>query len=260
MPKRSRAKKPLHGSHVWPSVQSAERSIDNSQCPLFRLPGELRNRIYRLCLVEPNGLTVDIRRKPPTGRVKDYHNTDHEDVHAFADSKQWLVVPPKEPPLLGVCKLIRSEAFAVFYGENLFSIPLAPQRHSILFDSDVTSRLLRYFAKALGPAQVKALGSLRIGFPDRPWAWVAGRTYWATSRRNVNGTIIVTLEGYDGIRLEGQKTVYCPCELVQFANKGKPKGDRLISVLKRFCDDYFPKASGFTCKGCGLPTLDRGLV
>ncbi|KAK5127473.1 hypothetical protein LTR85_006812 [Meristemomyces frigidus] len=64
-----------------------------SQSPLLALPGELRNRIYRLALVEPRLVLLN--------RTK------------FV-----------EPALLVACHQIRHEAAPIFYGENDFRIPV----------------------------------------------------------------------------------------------------------------------------------------
>jgi hypothetical protein len=64
---------------------------DTSSSPLLELPGELRNRIYRLCLV----------------------SEDAEPIAVISTSFP-------EPPLLSTCKEIREEASAIFYGESQF--------------------------------------------------------------------------------------------------------------------------------------------
>lgn len=59
--------------------------------PLTRkLPAELRNRIYRLVLVQPYGIDVS--------RIR----------------------APNEPALLATCSQVREEALAVYYSENIF--------------------------------------------------------------------------------------------------------------------------------------------
>lgn len=63
------------------------------QSPLLKLPGELRNRIYRLALLEPQPIGLS-----PTNFV--------------------------EPSLLVACHQIRREAATISYGENTFRVPI----------------------------------------------------------------------------------------------------------------------------------------
>lgn len=91
-------------------VNARDTAADPSspkQSPLLKLPGELRNRIYRSALLEQPYVTV--------GRA------------AFV-----------EPGLLLVCHQIRREAAPIYYGENKFRIP-APN-----YDS---ATCLRWMAK-----------------------------------------------------------------------------------------------------------------
>ncbi|KAK4610044.1 hypothetical protein CLAFUW4_13682 [Fulvia fulva] len=66
-----------------------------TNCRLFKLPGEIRNRIYRLVLVDAVG---------------------DADGYIEYDTTGYSV-----PPLLKTCKAIRSENRAIFYYENQFT-------------------------------------------------------------------------------------------------------------------------------------------
>src|ERR1700761_7255173 len=77
----------------------------------FDLPGELRNRVYRHALHQPDGITID--------------------------SQNWL-----QPPMLLVCRQMREEAKSIFYKENDFSLhitglKLTPQKEHWLWKGKI---------------------------------------------------------------------------------------------------------------------------
>ncbi|KAK3704634.1 hypothetical protein LTR37_013733 [Vermiconidia calcicola] len=72
-------------------VEQGAGSTDLQQSPILRLPGEVRNTIYRLCLT--GSTPVDVER-PMLVRTA----------------------------LLRVCKQIRAEGEGIFYGENSFRV------------------------------------------------------------------------------------------------------------------------------------------
>jgi hypothetical protein len=73
--------------------RSQQESLPSSvaECPLFKLPPELRNMIYRYAMISHRRV-----------RITKSHG-----------------IP--EPGLLAACKLVRSEAFEIFYRENDFT-------------------------------------------------------------------------------------------------------------------------------------------
>ncbi|KAF2769771.1 hypothetical protein EJ03DRAFT_374270 [Teratosphaeria nubilosa] len=62
----------------------------NASCPLLNLPPELRNTIYELALLSAQPIEI-----PSNGRLS-------------------------APPLIQVCRQTRSEATAIYYGQNAF--------------------------------------------------------------------------------------------------------------------------------------------
>ena len=68
---------------------------DTPRCKFIELPAELRNRIYRLALLEPDAIKIN-------------------------DSST-----PQEPSLLSACRQIRQEAISIYYGENHFELQVA---------------------------------------------------------------------------------------------------------------------------------------
>jgi len=72
-----------------------DRTASGQTSPLLKLPGELRNRIYRLTLA--SGPDSEVR-------------IDEGDV--------------PEPNLLLTCHEIRAEAISIYYGKNLFRTPI----------------------------------------------------------------------------------------------------------------------------------------
>lgn len=93
---------------------------------LERLPGELRNRIYRYVLLRNGPFTVTA-----TGI--------------------------QEPPLLSVCKQIRQEGILIFYGENEIHVPFMDYDSSLFVKWTEKSRALaekynvpRRFARVRG--------------------------------------------------------------------------------------------------------------
>ncbi|KAK3653160.1 hypothetical protein LTR56_004696 [Elasticomyces elasticus] len=71
--------------------------------PLARLPGEMRNRIYRLVLISNSNIRIN-----HTG--------------------------PSHPPLLLTCRAIRAESFVIYWKENQFVVPIPN------YDSDLCIR------------------------------------------------------------------------------------------------------------------------
>lgn len=90
--------------------------------PLATLPGELRNRIWRLVVVKLNAINVSD------------------------------LTSPQEPALLATCHQARKEASGIYYAENTFLLAHDP------FALRIESSWLR----ALGPARARQLHDLRL--------------------------------------------------------------------------------------------------
>ncbi|KAK4545433.1 hypothetical protein LTR36_002783 [Oleoguttula mirabilis] len=88
---------------------------------LMSLPPELRLAIYELALVQPHPLSVSPLRRENEDAVYTNlrHNPRHNPRHL-----QSLEQRSGQPPLLRVCKQLRTEALSTFWGQNCFRIAL----------------------------------------------------------------------------------------------------------------------------------------
>lgn len=86
---RTRKKKHEKGAKVMKASQ-AQPPSSVAESPLFKLPPELRTMIYRFALIDDQEIAITESGGFP------------------------------EPELLSVCKTVRSEAYKVFYYENIF--------------------------------------------------------------------------------------------------------------------------------------------
>ncbi|KAM3422154.1 hypothetical protein BST61_g2524 [Cercospora zeina] len=91
-------------------TQMAEQAEEHSKTSFLDLPAELRNNIYRLCLVAPG--SVHIIANPETEEPR----IDAQTTFANTDSSLFA------PGLLRSCKQIKHEAISILYGENVFHI------------------------------------------------------------------------------------------------------------------------------------------
>jgi hypothetical protein len=78
-------------------------------CLLFRLPGELRNAIYRFALVELEALKITKHAKTP------------------------------QPGILQTCRQCRTEALAIYYQENVFAFGISHFDATVYIDWCQTS-------------------------------------------------------------------------------------------------------------------------
>lgn len=101
----------------------------NQRAPILKLPGELRNRIFRAVLIA----TEPIPMKHTTG--------------------------PREPTFLAVCKQIRHEALDIWYEENDFSYEETPGTFGIFN----ISRLGRWLHR-IGPERCAKLKKLVLTY------------------------------------------------------------------------------------------------
>lgn len=103
--------------------------LSQQQSPLCTLPGELRNRIYRLVLVQ-SSVILDVK----------------------------ILSTPTEPALLATCQRIRKEALNIFYSENTFHFDL-----SVGLDLEKDEELMHSgWLASLGKTRCGLLEDLRI--------------------------------------------------------------------------------------------------
>jgi len=96
---------------------------------LFKIPAEVRNKIYQLSLVK-EGVVLDVK----------------------------MLSTPTEPALLATCRQIRNEASSIFYGENTFHTDISVGTSLKMIDELAPSRWLA----SLGKSRCGLLRDLRI--------------------------------------------------------------------------------------------------
>lgn len=84
--------------------------VDECKTSFLDLPAELRNEIYRLCLVVSRPLKVMHQEQGPTLRICNQFNSA-----STCQQESWA------PGLLRSCKQINHEAASILYGENVFN-------------------------------------------------------------------------------------------------------------------------------------------
>lgn len=120
----------LNLAYEWPHIfqRQPRRSVaPTTMSHLFRIPCELRDKIYTYALVDP------------TRPISDYKSAD--DQHPNTDSIS-------SRALLSTCRQIRTEAYVIYFGKNTFFF----SRYSH-FDS---------FLKDLGPEGRPVITSLAL--------------------------------------------------------------------------------------------------
>ncbi|KAK3714221.1 hypothetical protein LTR37_008023 [Vermiconidia calcicola] len=85
---------------------------DEASFPLFRLPAEIRNMIYKEVLVQKTGVYI-------------------------------AAIGVPEPPLLRVSRLLRKETITIYYGCNIFHIPTTNYDSSVFLHWTTMRRRLR---------------------------------------------------------------------------------------------------------------------
>ena len=83
-------------------------------CRLFRLPAELRNRIYELALVQKKHIHASI-----AGCEESWSRPNSKQV-----KRAILALTLRQPPLTRTCRKLREEALPIFYGGNVFHVPI----------------------------------------------------------------------------------------------------------------------------------------
>ena len=110
---------------------------------LLDLPGELRNRIYRLTVVHPKASIITL--PPPSTREKDGMPVLPGQVRL------------REPALSGTCREVRQEVLSLFYAENQFRIAYLSEYHPRHIQIAI-----RAVGTALGNERSKKLRSLQF--------------------------------------------------------------------------------------------------
>ncbi|CAK1359578.1 unnamed protein product [Cercospora beticola] len=120
--------------HVSSLPHTAEPAIESKKSFLDTLSPELRNEIYRLCLVAPK--SVHIAGETPKLGIVWYSTFDH--------TLDWQLVKFFTPGLLRCCKQIRDESISILYGENAFRFRNFVQAQRFLETFRVALLHLRY--------------------------------------------------------------------------------------------------------------------
>ncbi|GIZ38232.1 hypothetical protein CKM354_000165400 [Cercospora kikuchii] len=120
--------------HVSSLPRATVPAVESKKSFLDILSPELRNEIYRLCLVAPK--SVHIAGENPKFSVVWYSTFDH--------TPDWQPVKPFTPGLLRCCKQIRDESISLLYGENAFRFRNFAQAQRFLETFRVALLHLRY--------------------------------------------------------------------------------------------------------------------
>ena len=207
----------------------------NSKCHWFKLPAELRNQIYQLCLVGHHRIHVIVRR---------------EEVKASQASYKWTLPIPQEPSILATSKRIRQEALAMYYSNSMLQIA-APYHCTAL------PGLLSTYTTRLGSERLKLLSSARLMIN------MFSRGHWIVScQLSQQGVLSVAINRFckEGSHGPVQQSNQCSCDLVASASARAPQdrtGQDLLEVLRAFAKWYEPQESQDVCKSCGLKMLKR---
>ncbi len=137
---------------------SPPTDLSPSSTPAFRfndLPGEVRNKIYRLCLINESPIALEVLEVfvSDPKMLEGTGIPEKEPLVFFSrdsDIEKWTV----NGKLLRVSKAIREEAASIFYGCNRFQF-LRPQSliHFLYFESNLTDVAYRH------------VRCLEVGFP-----------------------------------------------------------------------------------------------
>lgn len=141
---------PTPPTHVSPSSPQAFRFSD--------LPGEVRNKIYRLCLINESPIALEVLELFVSDvKILEGAETPEKEPFTFfstdSEIEKWTV----NATLLRVSKAIRDEAASIFYGCNRFQF-LRQQSliHFIYFEwhlTDVAHQHLRHLEVGFPPIQ-----------------------------------------------------------------------------------------------------------
>jgi hypothetical protein len=211
-------------------------------CMLFqKLPGELRNEIIRLAVVE------DTEVKPKVIRPND-EATSH-----------WTAKLELEHPLMQTCKQLRQESTEIYFLENTFH--LTKENFFTLAHGDPRKRnekALQVLAHAFGPwaSKLKKIkishaiccDVLLFGGAQHRWRWA-----------EVHVSVCRRAQGEPGIYLEKTRALdtlsqeLCSCSVVQYAAGNSGAGIfGFVEGLVGMLDSAKGQGSEPHCWTCGL--------
>lgn len=128
----------MAGSNFRPSLERRE----SPDSPLFRLPGELRNRIYEF-VFENGSDTIDV--------AAGFFPTDDSDTTDTADQLRRATAAPPSTVLMRTCQKINEESKLIFaaaythYWEKQFTIEFKDMRHVARLTPSLPWRLIDSF-------------------------------------------------------------------------------------------------------------------
>ncbi|KAK3697952.1 hypothetical protein LTR37_017176 [Vermiconidia calcicola] len=182
----------LHQTQAYPHRGENDHDVPLSNMGFFAsLPGELRNRIYRLALVKPHG-PFNIVMQPGTCSLGPCTH---------------MKLPTAVPGVLSSCRQIRYEAMPIFCAENTFK-----------FDAKtVKERCTANWLRALGPYARLIASSVSIEIivweDTSPTNFEkVGRPYVMTIENQAPSDGIILDYGGFILRLEGQIQAKAPDE------------------------------------------------
>ncbi|KAI5369579.1 hypothetical protein Slin15195_G004540 [Septoria linicola] len=218
------------------SNSNAERP--KSKTSFLDLPGELRNRIYRLVLRRPHSIKIVSRRLPP----KQFDSSDHHNLKRGG------------PPLLRASTDIRREASEIYYLENTFTfINGALNLGAVEAFNNQLGRLSRKFN------HVKVCRTIQIGDMKKP-----AEICFTASIEPPTPHVVLSRKAYHRrvyvpgmVKLKSKYVEPCRCQVDKLAKRiGSPKrmnGYDLIAFLEAYCDMINAEAQEVMldiCKKC----------
>jgi hypothetical protein len=220
---------------------------------LARLPGELRNAIWRDLVLSPNPIPVEPLCRP-----------DHPKLH--------------QPAISFTCAWIRDEVLSIFYSENTFHLgKVGYHDHDHIRLHDFNRRLVAW-KKSLG-SFVHHLTSLTMHIDGRCYAWdgvVPGDVKYAMqvvsgpnlsksrSASPVQSTDESSSQSQSGERNENLSLQFtmndgprCTCRLRPgVEEKAVHDGSELMEVMKEYSASYCEAVREGKCPYCGCSRLE----
>jgi len=213
------------------------------ECMLFqKLPGELRNEIIRLAVVE------DAEIKPKVIR-----NNDKSTSH-------WTAKLELEHPLMQTCKQLRQESAEIFFLENTFHLTegnFFMLTYGGPHKAKANEKALRVLAHAFGPWASK-LSKINVSHEfcyDSPF----GSPLYRPSVAEVHVSVCRRAQGEPGIYLENAGALntlsqeLCSCIVVRYAAGNSAAGIfEFVEGLVGTVDSVTVTEYDIFCWTCGL--------
>lgn len=204
---------------------------------LLQLPGELRNRIIRLSLLQDT--PIDLLR-----------------LQWRRDRTGYDPVLIPEPDLSRTCRSLRPEVLSIYYGENTFNLGTG---HHILSMHEIPSQLSLWIRRLRESGCEEFLSRVRMEVnceilgpkaSNRGMGMGFYRDFWEVL------VLEVWKEGHHGVgvRMSGDPSFeeVCICGI----EKGKWSGS-IGEVLEKASELYFRTTELRECEDCGKPRLDE---